>query len=127
DLADMIRDGIQPDFELARYAERLAASAPTFDPLREALEGAPTLVDTMLDELTADLLARHRPDVVGLTAPFPGNIYGAFRIARAIKARSPSTRVVLGGGYVNTELRELSEPRVFDYVDFITVDDGEAP
>lgn len=127
DVADAIREGISPEFELARYGERLASSTPTFDPLREALEGEPTLVDTMLDELAAELHARHRPDVVGLTAPFPGNIYGAFRIARAIKAIAPATRIVLGGGYVNTELRELSEPRVFDYVDFITVDDGEAP
>ncbi|MBC7974222.1 MAG: radical SAM protein, partial [Myxococcales bacterium] len=127
DLADVIRDGIQPDFELSRYGERLAASAPTFDPLRDALEDEPTLVDTMLDELAAELYARHRPDAVGLTAPFPGNIYGAFRIARAIKAIAPATRIILGGGYVNTELRELTEPRVFDYVDFITLDDGEAP
>ena len=127
DLADVIRDGIQPEFELARYGERLAASAPTFDPLREALEGEPTLVDQVVDELAGELYARHRPDVVGLTAPFPGNIYGAFRIARAIKAIAPATRVVLGGGYVNTELRELADPRVFDYVDYITLDDGEAP
>src|ERR1051325_7825172 len=51
DLADAIREGISPDFELARYGERLAASAPTFEPLRKALEADPTLVDTMLDEL----------------------------------------------------------------------------
>jgi radical SAM superfamily enzyme YgiQ (UPF0313 family) len=127
DLADTIREGISPDFELARYGERLAASAPTFEPLLEALEGEPTLVDDMLDELTAELVARHRPDVLGLTAPFPGNVYGALRIARAVKALAPATRVVLGGGYVNTELRELADPRVFDYVDFITLDDGEAP
>ncbi len=127
DLADAIRDGIAPDFELARYGERLAASAPTFDPLCEALEGEPTLLDTLLDELTAELVARHRPDVIGLTVPFPGNVYGAFRIARAVKRIAPSTRVILGGGYVNTELRELSEPRVFDYVDYVTLDDGEAP
>jgi radical SAM superfamily enzyme YgiQ (UPF0313 family) len=127
DLADAIRDGISPDFELARYGERLAASAPTFDPLRDALEGEPTLVDDMLDELTADLVARHRPDVIGVTAPFPGNVYGALRIARTAKALAPATRVVLGGGYVNTELRELADPRVFDYVDFITLDDGETP
>ncbi len=127
DLADVIRDGIAPDFELARYGESLASSTPTFDPLHEALEGEPTIVDAMLDELARDLYAKHRPDVVGLTAPFPGNVYGALRIARAIKAIAPAVRVVLGGGYVNTELRELSEPRVFDYVDFITLDDGEAP
>src|SRR5512140_3095033 len=127
DLADVVRDGIQPEFELARYGERLAASTPTFDPLHGALEGEPTLVDAMLDELAAELYARQRPDLVGLTAPFPGNVYGAFRIARAIKAIAPATRIVLGGGYVNTELRELADPRVFGYVDFVTLDDGEAP
>lgn len=127
DLADVIRDGIAPDFELARYAERLAASAPTFDPMRDALEGPPTLVDDLLDELARDLHARHRPDAIGLTVPFPGNAYSAFRIARAIKAIAPATRVLLGGGYVNTELRELSDPRVFDYVDFVTLDAGETP
>ncbi len=127
DLADAIRDGIAPDFELARYAERLAAAAPTFDPLRDALDGEPTLIDTMLDELATELYAQHRPDAIGLSVPFPGNVYGAFRIARAIKAAAPSTRVILGGGYVNTELRELADPRVFDYVDYVTLDDGEAP
>ncbi len=127
DLADVIRDGIDPRFELSRYGEKLASSAPTFDPLRDALEGAPTLVDELLDEITGELCARHRPDLVGLTAPFPGNVYGAFRIARAIRKISPATRIALGGGYVNTELRELSDPRVFDYVDFVTLDDGERP
>ena len=127
DLADVIRDGIQPEFELSRYAERLAASAPTFDALQGALEDEPTLVDALLDDLARELCAQHRPDVVGLTAPFPGNVYGAFRIARAIKRAAPATRIVLGGGYVNTELRELADPRVFDYVDYVTLDDGEAP
>ena len=127
DLADAVRDGIHPDFELSRYAERLAAAAASFDPMRDALEGEPTLIDVMLDELSADLHARYRPDLVGLTVPFPGNLYGALRIARAIKAIAPATRAMLGGGYVNTELRELSEPRLFDYVDFVTLDDGEAP
>ncbi|MDB4970166.1 MAG: radical protein [Myxococcales bacterium] len=127
DLADAIRDGIDPRFELSRYGERLAASAPTFDLLRDALEGPPTLVDTLLDELTRELAARHRPDLVGLTVPFPGNVYGAFRIARAWKAAAPSTRIALGGGYVNTELRGLADPRVFDYVDYVTLDDGERP
>ncbi|MEJ7600089.1 MAG: hypothetical protein WKG01_19430 [Kofleriaceae bacterium] len=82
DLADVIRDGIAPDFELARYGERLAASAPTFDPLRDALEGPASFVDELLDEIARELVATHRPDLVGLTAPFPGNVYGAFRIAR---------------------------------------------
>jgi len=127
DLADVWREGIDPRFELARYGERLAASAPSFDPLREALDGEPTLVDETLDELTAELVATHRPDVVGVSAPFPGNVYGAFRMARAIRAAAPKTTLVLGGGWVNTELRALREPRVFDYFDYVTLDDGERP
>jgi radical SAM superfamily enzyme YgiQ (UPF0313 family) len=127
DLADVVREGIQPHFELSRYGEHLAASAATFDALRDELEGEPTLVDATLDDIARELFEKHRPDLVGLTVPFPGNVYGAFRIARAIKAVSPATRIVLGGGYVNTELRELADPRVFDYVDFITLDDGERP
>lgn len=128
DLADVIREGIDPRFELSRYGEKLAASAPSFDPLAEALEtDEPTIVDQTLDEITAELLELHRPDVVGLTAPFPGNVYGAFRIARQVKTLLPKARVILGGGYVNTELRELQESRVFDYVDYVTLDDGEKP
>ena len=128
DLADAIRDEIDPRFELSRYGEKLALSAPTFDPLRRDLERKnPTRVDRLLDRLTRETIRKHRPDIVGLTAPFPGNVYGAFRIARAIRKCSPKTKIVLGGGYVNTELRELSDPRVFDYVDFVTLDDGAAP
>jgi hypothetical protein len=127
DLADVWRDGIDPRFEFARYGERLAASAASFDPLHAALTGEPTLVDTTLDELTLELIAARQPDVVAVTAPFPGNVYGAFRMARAIRAASPKTTLVLGGGWVNTELRSLREPRVFDYFDYVTLDDGERP
>ncbi len=128
DLADVIQQGIDPRFELSRYGERLAASAPSFAPLRENLESpSPTLVDRYLDEITEALVKKHAPDVFGLTVPFPGNVYGALRMARTIKRIAPATHVLLGGGYVNTELRELSEARLFDYVDFVTLDDGEGP
>jgi radical SAM superfamily enzyme YgiQ (UPF0313 family) len=127
DLADVWRAGIDPRFELARYGERLAASAASFDALEDALESEPTLVDHTLDELTRDLAAARMPDVVAITAPFPGNVYGAFRIARTLRAATPKAVLVLGGGWVNTELRSLREPRVFDYFDYVTLDDGERP
>jgi radical SAM superfamily enzyme YgiQ (UPF0313 family) len=126
DLADAWRVGIDTRFELARYGERLAASAASFDPLHAALTGEPTLVDTTLDELTRELMAQ-RPDVVAVTAPFPGNVYGAFRMARTIRAAAPNSTLILGGGWVNTELRSLRDPRVFDYFDYVTLDDGERP
>ncbi len=126
DLADAWRLGIDPRFELARYGERLAASASSFDSLQEALQGEPTLVDSTLDALTLKLVDP-AVDVVALTAPFPGNVYGAFRMAAAIRARAPRVRLILGGGWVNTELRSLADPRVFDYFDYVTLDDGERP
>ncbi|MCB9561998.1 MAG: B12-binding domain-containing radical SAM protein [Kofleriaceae bacterium] len=127
DLADVVRDGVDPRFELSRYGERLAASAPTFDPLAAALAAPPTLVDDLLDDVARELLAAHRPDLLGLSAPFPGNIYGAFRIAAVARRDLPDARIALGGGFVNTELRQLSDPRVFDHVDYVTLDDGERP
>ena len=127
DLADVWREGIDPRFELAKYGERLASSAASFDPLHEALTGEPTLVDESLDEVTRELLGEQAPDIVAITAPFPGNVYGAFRMARTIRALAPKATLVLGGGWVNTELRSLREPRVFDYFDYITLDDGERP
>ncbi len=127
DVADVLREAVDPRFEFVRYAESLAQSQPTFDPLAEALAAPLNLVDRTLRELALDALARHAPGLVLVSAPFPGNVYAAFRIAQAIKLSNPAIVTVLGGGFVNTELRELSEPRVFDYFDYVTLDDGERP
>ena len=127
DLADAIRDAVDPRFEFARYGESLARSQPTFDPLADALAAPPTLVDEILRERVRAALETHRPDLVLVSVPFPGCAYGAFRVAQAIKAADPRIATALGGGFVNTELRELSEPRVFDFFDYVTLDDGERP
>ena len=127
DLADVLRDAIDPRFEFVRYAESLAGSQPTFDPLAEALAAPLNLVDDTLRDLTLEALARHQPTMVLLSVPFPGAVYAAFRIAQAIKAQDPRIITVLGGGFVNTELRELKDPRVFDYFDFVSLDAGERP
>ena len=127
DVADVLREAVDPRFEFVRYAESLAMSQASFDPLAAALAALPTLVDTTLQELTQAALTRHAPNIVLVSAPFPGNVYGAFRIAQAIKAHDPAIVTVLGGGFANTELRELAEPRVFDTFDFVMLDDGERP
>ena len=127
DLADVLRDAVDSRFEFVRYAEQLAGSQATFEPLAQALGAAPTLVDTTLQALTLEVIAKHQPQLVLLSVPFPGAVYAAFRMAQTIKAHHPQIRIGLGGGFVNTELRELTEPRVFDYVDFISLDSGERP
>ena len=123
----MIREAADPRFEFVRYAESLAQSQASFEPLAQAPGAAPTLVDRLLIQLTHAAIERHRPRVVLVSVPFPGAVYGALRIAQAIKARSASIVTVLGGGFVNTELRDLAEPRVFDHFDYVTLDAGERP
>ncbi len=127
DLSDVLRDAVDSRFEFVRYAESLAGSQPTFTPLDEALKAEPNLMDRHLSNLTIDVIRLHQPGLVLLSVPFPGAMYAALRIAQSIKNTDPSIKVALGGGYINTELREITDSRIFDYVDFITLDSGERP
>jgi hypothetical protein len=127
DLADVLRDAIDPRFEFVRYGESLAASQASFEPLAQALATPNNLIDDTLVCLTLDALRMHQPTVVLISVPFPGSVYAAFRIAQTVKTHNPKIVTLLGGGFVNTELRELTEPRVFDYFDYVTLDSGERP
>jgi hypothetical protein len=127
DLADVIRDAVDERFAFVRYGESLASSQPTFEPLAQALAAPPTLVDDTLRALAVAAVERHAPQLLLLSVPFPGAVYGALRIAQAVKQRWPHMPIALGGGYVNTELRELKEARLFDFVDYVTLDAGERP
>lgn len=127
DIADAIRDGVDEDFGFSRYGERLAACATSFGPIRKKLEGRPTAVTRMLDNVADELITRHRPTIVAFTVPFPGTLLGALRMARRIRRSRPGIRIVIGGGYSSTELRRLDDPGVFDWVDYVVLDDGEEP
>jgi CheY-like chemotaxis protein len=127
DLADVLRDAVDDRFEFVRYGESLASSQASFDPLAKALAAPQTFIDQVLHALTLETFEEHQPQVVLLSVPFPGTVYGALRIAQTIKQHHPDVKIVLGGGYVNTELRSLNEPRLFDFVDCVTLDAGERP
>ncbi|WP_209287769.1 radical SAM protein [Marinobacterium alkalitolerans] len=127
DLSAVITQGVDPYFEVSRYGEQLAAANPSFDSLYDTLMGEPSFSSEILEQLIEQYLEETNPSVVALTVPFPGNMLGALRIAQTCKAINPDLPVVLGGGFVNTELRALKDPRVFEFVDFICLDDGERP
>ncbi|MEK6743572.1 MAG: radical SAM protein [Nitrospirota bacterium] len=127
DIGDLIKDAITPDFGFSRYAEKLGMSAHSFAPIDDALRQPDTLIEVWLLELLQKSIEQHRPAVVGITIPFPGNLYAGLKCGQFIKRAAPHIKIIAGGGFVNTELRELSEPAVFNYVDFITLDDGELP
>jgi hypothetical protein len=127
DLSDVLRDAVDSRFEFVRYAESLAGSQPTFTPLSDALNAKPNLMDLHLSHLTLEALNRHQPNLVLLSVPFPGAMYAALRIAQTIKNTDSKIKIALGGGYVNTELREMTDARIFNYLDFVTLDSGERP
>ncbi|MCK9418785.1 MAG: radical SAM protein [Nitrospirae bacterium] len=127
DVGDLIKDAVTPFFGFSRYAEKLGISAHSFAPLEAALHQPANIIETWLLELLKDHVENYRPDVVGITIPFPGNLYAALKCGQFIKKHFQDIKIIAGGGYVNTELRALSEPALFNYVDFITLDDGELP
>ncbi len=127
DLADLITECVDENFGFSRYAERLGRSASSFDALHESLQQTYSFIDRLLVERLAHHIHREAPRLVMISIPFPGNLFSALRCGQWLKQHHPQITVVMGGGFVNTELRSLSDPRVFEYTDFITLDDGERP
>lgn len=127
DLSDYIVENIDPDFGFSRYAERLGKSANSFDELYSKINTNQTFIDDFTLKILEDNLDLIQPKLVCFSVPFPGNLYSAFRCAKFIKDHFPHIKTAMGGGFPNTELRELKDKRVFEFFDFITLDDGELP
>ena len=127
DISDYIKECIDEHFGFSRYAERMGRSANTFDELYDELHKPLTFIDQIHIELLAKHIKTKQPKLVALSVPFPGNLYSAFRCAQWIKTNFPFIKIAMGGGFPNTELRSISDPRVFEFMDFICIDDGESP
>ena len=127
DLSDYIVENIDENFGFSRYAERLGRSANSFDELYNHLQNKLTFIDEITIKILKERIEEVQPKLIRFSVPFPGNLYSAFRCAQFIKANFPNIKTAMGGGFPNTELRELKDQRVFEFFDFITLDDGELP
>jgi hypothetical protein len=127
DLSDFIKECIDEHFGFSRYAEKLGRSANSFDDLYAELQKPFTFIDNILIEILKKHLEEVSPKMVCMSVPFPGNLYTSLRCGQYLKKHFPNIKIVMGGGFANTELRSLSDQRVFEFYDFITLDDGEAP
>lgn len=127
DISDYIVECIDENFGFSRYAERLGRSANSFDELYANLQNGPTYIDAVTLRILRQKLTEIQPELVCFSVPFPGNLYSAFRCAQYIKEHFPQVKIAMGGGFPNTELRQLKDKRVFEFFDFITLDDGELP
>ncbi len=127
DISDFIVENVDENFGFSRYAERLGRSANSFDEMYDHLQKELTYIDTISLKILEEKIKVQQPKLVLISVPFPGNLYSAFRCAQFIKKNYPEIKLSMGGGFPNTELRELKDPRVFEFFDFITLDDGELP
>ncbi|TYP96049.1 radical SAM family protein [Tenacibaculum adriaticum] len=127
DLSDFIVECIDDNFGFSRYAERLGQSANSFDELYDYLQTDTTYIDTITLQILEERLKTIQPKLVCISVPFPGNLYSAFRCAQFIKKNYPEIKISMGGGFPNTELRSVSDERVFEFFDYVTLDDGELP
>ena len=125
DIADYIRENIDKHFDLVRYAEYLSNDAPTFDPLYNELRQKPSPIDQLMLELLANHISEFHPDKVCITVPFPGCLYAALRCGQWLKANTQSV-VEIGGGFPNTEWRQLSDRRIYEFCHEVLIDGYEA-
>ena len=127
DLSDFIVECIDGNFGFSRYAERLGRSANSFDEMYSHLQNDFTYIDKISLRILEEKINTVQPKLVLISVPFPGNLYSAFRCGQFIKKHFPNVKISMGGGFPNTELRDLKDKRVFEFMDFITLDDGELP
>jgi hypothetical protein len=125
DITDLIRALECPYFELNRYAEKLSLYMPHFDDMEKALHEPTNTVDQLMLAILEEKIIESKANFIGFSIPFPGNLYGALKCGQYIKETKPDCTVAFGGGYVNTELRQLSDNRIFNFCDYILLDDGE--
>ena len=127
EIGDFIQANVDEFFSFTKYAEQIATSASSFNQIEEFLNYEPTLIEDEMLGILEEQIKKHKPNLVCFTIPFPGNLFASLRCSQFIKHYFPEIKVAFGGGYCNTELRSLEDPRIFKYVDFISLDDGEGP
>lgn len=124
ELALWIRENVDGEFGFSRYAERLGA-ASSLTEIERAVKRRGVMDDSLEKHLEAAIVA-YRPTVIGVTCPFPGTLVAAFKIARYVRRHHPGIGLVMGGGFVSTELREMDDARALAYFDRFVLDDGYA-
>jgi hypothetical protein len=139
DIADFITVTLDPCFSLVRYVPspltELDLGFRDFASVKAGLNGyvmcnfyrpfletewkeINSLINTDEHEAASKLF-------LGLSIPFPGCLAGALACAESAKAFFKGTVcTIAGGGYVNTELRFLTDKHFFNFFDYLSFDRG---
>ena len=126
DLADYITAVFDSNFSLVRYAESLTVDESSFSEIEKKLD-SPVMTEfyrKLLEEVL-DQDDYGTDFLVGITVPFAGTFMPALYTARYIKEKyGAQAYVVMGGGFVNTELREADDMALGKYIDALSYDRG---
>jgi len=125
EITAFIKECVDQEFGFSRYAEQLGRCASSYDEIADSLVAPLTFSDNFLIESLIELTQSRDVEIAIITIPFPGNLYSGLRIAQWLKENKPEVKIIMGGGFVNTELRQIEEPRLFNLVDFLLLDDAE--
>ena len=132
DLADYITAVFDKEFSLIRYAEALTVDERTFAEVEKGLDSP------ILEHFYKPVLERWGTTVIGgldpaifsktlicISIPFAGTFIPALYTARFLKSQyRQKVFICIGGGFVNTELRELRDASLGKYIDAISYDRG---
>lgn len=126
DLADYISVVYDSAFELIRYGESAAVSATSMEEIKAAM-AAPIMNDfytPLVQELIAGCDSRRR-QLICVSCPFPGTVTAALLTCKLFKeAGMDKVFTVMGGGCVNTDLRDCKESLLAEWVDAFSFDRG---
>ena len=127
DISDYITAAFDPQFSLVRYAEALEVDTRTFSDFEKQID-SPVMehfYKPVLEKMTSEQNRRDEKTLVCISIPFAGTFLPALYTARFFKQTfGDSVFVCIGGGFVNTELREACDPALAKYVDAISYDRG---
>ncbi len=128
DLSDYITLCYDKNFSLIQYAEYVTGNSRSFSEIENELDSPVLknfLEEILIEELKKNSVSPDRNTLFCISVPFAGTFTPALYCARALKKLfKERCLVALGGGFVNTELRNTKEKNLFSYCDFLSYDKG---
>jgi radical SAM superfamily enzyme YgiQ (UPF0313 family) len=96
---------------------------------REIIEstGHESFYTAPVREIIKELLDEYDAKVTGISLTFREQALPAFLMARLIKEARPDCHLAIGGTFVSTFMRDLSDGLLFRDVDSFVLDEGEKP
>lgn len=126
DLADYITVVFDREFSLVRYAESITVNETSFSEIEKSID-SPVLKEfyARVLERTVGSLNIEENTLVCISVPFAGTFTSALFTGRWLKEKFGSRFFIsFGGGFVNTELRDIDDTALGRYTDSLSYDRG---